>query len=98
MKNLIPAPAMTFKDLKTALDRATPEQLSKPVLWWGEERGGVINFIFSLDEDYGKDNYGYHPLSSYDEEYKEDIIEILPKGTLVLSTDEIMEEPYAKEN
>ncbi len=41
---------MTFAELKAALEKLTPEQLAKPVLWCGDDRGGHID-SFGFTED-----------------------------------------------
>ncbi len=47
----VEVPVMSFADLKAALDKLTPEQLAKPVIWVGDDRGGLIQSLGFAEED-----------------------------------------------
>lgn len=91
--------ALTYGELKAALEGFTPEQLAMPVRWSGDERGGPIQSITILDEDYvdlGGD--ALEPASVYSEEDLEDVRHRYPAGTAFLITDEEEErDEFAKD-
>lgn len=81
--------AMTYGELKAALEGFTPEQLALPVRWSGDERGGPIQSVVVLDEDHvDLDGDGLEPASLYSEEDLEDVRHRYPAGTAFLVTDE----------
>lgn len=43
--------AMTYALLKEQLDKLTPEQLTQPVAWSGDERGGYVKYVWIAEED-----------------------------------------------
>lgn len=47
---------MTYAELKSALDKLTPEQLEKPALWCGDDRGGEIESLGFTEEDTYRDD------------------------------------------
>lgn len=75
---------MNYRNLKEAIDHMTEDQLDRPVLWWGEERGGVIGKITVLQEDYVDFGEGFEPSSGYDAEQIEDAERIIPRHSPVL--------------
>lgn len=88
---------MTFAELKAELDKLSPEQLAADVIWWGNDRGGIINCVLVLEEDFISVGEGMEPASAYDDpEYPldpDDITATMKSGTPVLCTDEPDEEP-----
>lgn len=44
--------AMTYGDLKKALDGLTPEQLAMRVGWTGEDTGGYVFSLWIVEEDH----------------------------------------------
>jgi hypothetical protein len=88
-KKLVPAKPMTFRQLKEKIETFTEEQLDMPVRWWGEERGGMINALDVLPEDYMQDEEGLVERSAFDEETIESLgLEVgVAKGTPVFGTD-----------
>lgn len=51
------APPLTLAELKEKLDALTPEQLAKPAIWAGDERGGHIRHVWVAPEDELGDGY-----------------------------------------
>lgn len=80
---------LTFQDLKEVVNNLTPEALQQEVLWWGDERGGKIDSVMILKEDYIFSDEGWEPKSSFDEKELQGYggNQILPKGCAVLQTD-----------
>jgi hypothetical protein len=78
---------MTFLELKQRLESLTPEQLAEPVRWWGDERGGTIDDLHVLDEEYVNVGDGFEPRSTANVEHEDDITATLPAGTPTLVTD-----------
>ena len=72
--------------LKAALDKLTPAQLTQPVRWSGEERSGKIDTMWVLTEDYvNPSGDGLEPVSAYKDE--PEAIEAerrTPAGTVLL--------------
>lgn len=56
---------MKFIELKAKLDALTPEQLAHDVIWWGDDRGGTIDSLLVLPEDFVNIGEGMEPLSGY---------------------------------
>ncbi len=78
----------TWADLKKFVNELPEQELSKEVIWWGEERGGNINFAECLAEDYVITDYGSEPLSVQEEPEDGEEWEIAyKKGTPILHTD-----------
>jgi hypothetical protein len=42
---------VTYAELKSKLDTMTAEQLARPVIWIGDERGGYVNQVYEHAED-----------------------------------------------
>lgn len=42
---------MTYRELKAELDKLTPAQLARPVVWSGDERGGYVKHVWVAAED-----------------------------------------------
>lgn len=62
---------MTFRDLKKAIEALSDEQLDNEVIWWGDQRGGEIDSLFVLPEEYVSiDGEGMYPISGYREGFK----------------------------
>ncbi len=87
-------PVMTFEELKAKIDTFTPEQLAQKVRWWGDERGGVVRDLGTLDEVYANvSGEGYEPLSGYDGDaeiaagVEDGEYPTLAKGTPILQVD-----------
>lgn len=83
---------LTWAELKEACNKIPEAQLNEPVRWWGEERGGKVNSVYPLHEDYVSGEEGWEPKSiqEVDEfQSQEDIDNMvtMPKGFFVLSTD-----------
>ena len=75
--------------LKAFANTLTDEQLSQPIRWWGEEKGGTATFS-QLEEDYVTDDEGYSPKSSYDPETVQEMIDeygVMPGGTPMIYVD-----------
>lgn len=81
----------TWADLKEFVNELPEEQLSKEVVWWGDERGGKIINAECLNEDYGNPSgMGQEPRSVYEGEpdYVADEWEMdYEKGTPILLAD-----------
>lgn len=81
---------ITLGQLKDKLSKLNDEQLAQPVVWWGDEKGGIIYDLIVLKENYLNYGEGFEPESCFT---KEDIKEygqyddILLKGTVVLDID-----------
>lgn len=79
----------TWADLKEFANGLNEEQLSQPLIWWGEDTGGTFSF-FQLEEDYIYDGEAMSPKSSFDDdqlkETMEDDPKIMVKGTPMVST------------
>jgi hypothetical protein len=89
---------ITFAELKAEIGRFTPEQLALPVMWWGDERGGDIDGVQVLDEDWlGGDGEPPAPRSAFGEDTRlpEELKVVWKKGTPVLSTDDFEDEERA---
>lgn len=83
---------LTFQKLKDFCNGLTDEQLSEPVRWWGDERGGKVVSAQVLDEDFYRTDEYVTPESEmdwdeYDEEDKADITVAMKKGTPILYVD-----------
>lgn len=93
-KKYVPAPPMTYAQLAAKLATFTPEQLAMPVRWWGEERGGEVQKVDVLDEEYIclDDRDGMEPVSVFaGEDYEEsEVEERWPKGTPLLAVDNMV--------
>lgn len=89
MEDLKKAP--TWLDLKDFAATLNEEQLSQPIRWWGDDRGGTVSSVSLLGEDYISDGEGYSPESSFDsetlEELKEDNDGTLSKDTPIIFVD-----------
>lgn len=81
---------LTWGELKKFVNELPEDELTKDVIWWGDDRGGVMDSVYRLDEDYINMDYGYEPISGYEneEEYAEELEnnERIEKGTPILST------------
>jgi hypothetical protein len=84
---------MTYAQLKEQLDKLTPEQLTQPVVWSGDERGGYVKSVWIADEDWIGDSSDdesamprTHALQDYPEEYAEAEV-VIPAGTVHLMVD-----------
>lgn len=76
--------AMTFRELKAELDKLSEQQLDKPVLWFGEERGGKIARVEVMTEAHGDPSgEGMEALSTYRDEHEteEEWAEFLDRET-----------------
>lgn len=81
---------MTFADLKAALDTLTPEQLSRDVVWTGDERGGIVKRLWVAEEDWVENDGDCEPLSVIVFDPGEDPKSrrvFIPKGTPQLVVD-----------
>ena len=58
--------AMTYRDLKEKVNQLDDAQLDTDVIWWGEERGGVITDLVTLKEEYICTDEGYCPVNSFE--------------------------------
>lgn len=80
---------LTWQELKDFCNKLPELQLKKHVHWWGEERGGKMNAVIQLQEDFVTTDEGIEPLSVQDE--PDDGFEPYPithpKGTPILETD-----------
>lgn len=79
----------TWADLKKFCDELPEEELQKEVIWAGEESGGVVRFVYRLEEDYGVNEYCMAPVSVLEEEREneDEKIEVVYKeGTPMLVT------------
>jgi hypothetical protein len=76
---------LTWAELKEACNKIPESQLNEPVRWWGDERGGKINYTKPLKEDMVMTDEGWEP-KQY-QESENDYTEEMPKGYLVLYTD-----------
>lgn len=64
-------------------------EMSNPVRWWGEERGGTVKNIYYLEELFVSTDEGFQPISVFEGEeegYEEDAVQ-LPKGHPILNVD-----------
>lgn len=80
-------PIKTLADLKTQLEKLTPEQLQQPVRWSGEMRGGTIDTVWVLSEDHiNPSGDGLEPVSAYDDDDDLDLDgeTRTPAGTVLL--------------
>ena len=78
----------TWADLKKFANKLPPKELKKEVIWWGEERGGKIDFANQLDEDFVETDYGCEPASVQEYEKDEEPYPLAyRKGTPILHTD-----------
>lgn len=75
----------TWGDLKKFINEIPESELSKEVVWWGDERGGKIYSAFQLDEDHVKTEEGIEPLSVIEDGYEYGVT--YKKGTPILGTD-----------
>lgn len=48
----------TLSDLLEALKGLSPEILARPIVWWGDDRGGMVKEVVILDEDWVQDEEG----------------------------------------
>ena len=81
---------LTWGELKAFCNTlTTPLDLNKHVQWWGDERGGKINSVERLEEDYVTTDYGCEPLSVQEKpiEGEEQYPVTHPKGTPILFTE-----------
>jgi hypothetical protein len=88
--------SISWKELKDFANSLPEEELSKAVVWMGEERGGRIGLAECMDEDYVQTDYGVEPASVQEyEEGDEHYPTIYKKGTPILYTDIFDETPDA---
>lgn len=84
---------MTYAELKATLDAMTPEQLSQPVVWAGDERGGYVKSVWVADEDWigdSSDHESWMPRTDALKDYAEDYADAevcIPVGTVQLMVD-----------
>lgn len=79
---------MTFGQLQAQLGHMSPEQLARPVIWWGDEIGGYVSELLALAEDHIVHEDGCEPRSVYADQEMPEVLETLPSGTLVFLVDE----------
>lgn len=85
--------ALTYAQLKEAIDKMTPEQLMQPVVWSGDERGGYVKEVWEAAEDWigdSSDAESWMPRTDamkHDPESYADAEVTLPKGTVHLMVD-----------
>ena len=61
--------ATSWQDLKDFANELNDEQLTMPVRWWGNERGGEMGRAHILKEDYvNESGDGCEPISAYEDE------------------------------
>lgn len=90
-----PVKQLTWRELRNFSNHLPEERLDDPVIWWGDERGGVINGVETLKENYydqGEGFCGEEDCLKYGEqktaeELLEDCDKMLQKGTPILYTD-----------
>lgn len=59
---------MTWGELKAALSTLSDEQLAKPCLWLGDERGGDVESVWTAVEDWIENEDGdVEPRSVFDD-------------------------------
>lgn len=82
---------MTWAQLKARISTMTDEQLSEPVIWWGDERGGTVKEVFDLDDRYYNSDEGYFPRGVVTEQEFKDSVDdeddFIEKGQPVLCVD-----------
>jgi len=82
---------LTWAELKEFVNNLPEEALTEHVRWWGEDRGGIINNVGCLEEDYfNPSGDGMEPVSEYESEpetIEDNQDTILDKGTPILFTD-----------
>lgn len=75
----------TWQELKDIVNSLDEEQLKNAVTWWGDERGGRIEAVEILNEDYVDDQDGHSmPISEWESETDEKTEIIFKKGTPIL--------------
>ena len=85
---MVKSKKFTWGTLKKFINKLPESELKKEVNWWGEERGGKINFAHTLEEDYVITDYGCEPASVQEYEDGEEPYPIAyKKGTPILNTD-----------
>lgn len=80
----------TWQELKTFCNNLPEEMLTKTVMWWGEERGGIVGSASCLEENYVQSDEYAEPESIYRENMDEGDEEpetIYPKGTPIIYVD-----------
>lgn len=81
----------TWKELKEFVNSIPEEFLGNEIIWWGDERGGILSGAHLLEEDYINDGEAYSPKSSYGEVELAEAIEAeegtMYKGTPILWVD-----------
>lgn len=83
---------ITWRELKEFVNKLPEILLDDEVIYWGEEKGGTVNSLMCLEEDYTNvsDEY-WEPVSVYkgDKDYEDDIPDspLLPKGTPIIYID-----------
>lgn len=78
----------TWRDVKEIVDGLPNEMLNETVTWWGDGRGGKVDFIRILGEDFY--SYGEYekPESNFaNESEKEGWMLSFKKGTPIISLD-----------
>lgn len=74
----------TWTDLKKFANSLPEKELQKDVIWWGEEKGGKIESITRLKEDYvSTADCGCEPLSVLEDEDEWDAV--YKKGTPIIN-------------
>jgi hypothetical protein len=78
---------LTWQQLKDFANSLPPEELTKNVVWWGEEEGGEVWSAYQLEEDYCTTDYAVEPVSVQEYSEDEEPYEIdFPKGTPIITT------------
>lgn len=83
------ATPMTFAELKAQLEDLTPEQLAAPVIWCGDEQGGVVRSLWIAQEDWVDNDGDCEPRSVVMVSGGDacNAVVIIPKGTPQLLVD-----------
>lgn len=81
----------TWADLKKIVNKMPAKLLKGEVRWWGEEKGGTVQYVHILEEDYHDDgDVGTMPKSIMLENLEpgEDEYDLVfEKGTHILNVD-----------
>lgn len=78
---------LTWRELKEQVNAIEEHFLDNEVMWWGEERGGVVNKVWRLEVDYVQSDYSWEEASAYEDDEDLDIMPLLPAGSPIISVD-----------
>lgn len=78
---------ITWRQVRLFVNTIPETFLDREVMWWGEERGGVVTAIRNLEEDHVQTEEGIEPRSVIEPDNLDESAMIYEKGLPILETD-----------